>query len=179
MTNCASGQITSTSPPDTGYELGPTDQTLREQCQAAADLLQFSGPCPAALPATNNPVRCEVPGAFREAIVEPKEGCALGEGFLLQPSGLQDLDLHHVIIEGQLDERDGCGVGEPGQSVDLGDLQGVLFSCSEAAGLHAGHTLLRFQSEDVFVSVSAHGHTELNERVVLAIAEAIEMVPPS
>jgi len=31
----------------------------------------------------------------------------------------------------------------------------------------------------VFVSVSAHGHTELNQRVVLAIAEAIEMVLPS
>ena len=69
-------------------------------------------------------------------------------------------------------------MGEPGQSVDLGDLQGVLFSCSEAAGLHAGHRLVRFQSEDVFVSVSAHGHTELNQ-LVLAIAEAIEMVPPS
>jgi len=78
----------------------------------------------------------EVPGAFREAIVEPKEGCAPGERFLLQPSGIQDLDLHHVIIEGQIDEEDGC------------------------------------------VSVSAHDHTELNQRVVLAIAEAIEMVPP-
>ena len=118
-----------------------------------------------------------MPGAFRDAIVVPKEGCALGEGFLLQPNGIQDLDLRYVIIEGQLDERDGCGGGEPGQSVDLGDLQGMLFSCSEATGLHANHTLVRFQSEDVFVSVSAHGHTELNERVVLAIAEAIEMVP--
>ena len=100
-------------------------------------------------------------------------------GFLLQPSGIQDLDLRHLIIEGQLDERDGCGMREPGQSVELGDLQGLLFSCSESAGLHADHTLVRFQSEDVFVSVSAHGHNELNERVVRAIAESIQMVPPA
>ena len=83
---------------------------LVADCQAAADLLGFPVPCPTALPATNNPVRCEIPGAFMDANVSPKEGCALGEGFLLSPRGIRDLDLFHLLIEGSLEEEFGCEI---------------------------------------------------------------------
>ena len=132
-----------------------------------------------ALPASNDPVRCEIPGAFRGAEATPKEGCALGQGFILEPTGIKDLDLFHLVIEGTQDAERGCGMGEQGQAVQIGDREAMLFACSEASDLHANHTLVRFQESDVDVVVSAHGHTELNERAVLAIAEAINMVPPT
>ncbi len=170
---------TPVDPAEDDYPLVATDDVLMEQCQAAADLLQFAVPCPSALPATNNPVRCEIPGAFRDSNITPKEGCALGRAFLLEPTGIQDLELFHLIVEGGKDERSGCGMDEEGQAVQLGDRGAMLFACGEFSGLHANHTLVRFQEDDVFVDVSAHGHTELNERAVLSIAEAIQMVPPA
>jgi hypothetical protein len=172
----------SSSPVDTlemAYELVPTDDVLIEQCQAAANLLQFSVPCPTALPATNNPVRCEIPAAFREANVEPKEGCALGGGFILEPTGIKDLELFHLVVEGTQDAARGCAMHEQGQAVQIGSRQAMLFACSEASGLHANHILVRFQEGDSYVVVSAHGHTDLNERAVLSIADGIQMVPPT
>jgi hypothetical protein len=164
--------------PTSTYPLVATDDVLERQCQEAADLLGFAVPCPTALPATNYPVRCVVPGAFRDAIVTPKEGCALGGGFLLAPTGIQDLDLYHLLIEGQLESEFGCLEGEPHETVETAHGQDLLFACSEP-GLHEGHTLVRLELDDVFVYISAHGHTENNKQAVLAIADSIQMVPPA
>ena len=68
---------------------------------------------------------------------------------------------------------------EQGQAVQIGNREAMLFACSEVSGLHANHTLVRFQEGDTYVVVSAHGHTDLNERAVLSIADAIQMVPPA
>ena len=165
-----------TEPEATPYPLVATDATLTEQCREAARLLGFSVPCPTALPETNNPVRCEIPGAFRDAVVEPKEGCALGGGFLLQPTGIKDLDLFHVIIAGAPDEFFGCGIDQPHREVMIGERDGLLIACNEP-GLHEGHTMARFEESGIYVEVSAHGQNDLQERAVLAIAEAIDMVP--
>jgi hypothetical protein len=167
----------STTSPASTYPLVATDEVLRQQCRAAANLLEFSVPCPTALPATNNPVRCAVPGAFRDANVTPKKGCALGGGFLLSPTGIQDLDLYHLLIEGGLNEPNDCGTEEPYEAVETVHGQGLLFAC-EVSGLHEGHTMVRLEIENVFVYISAHGHTEKNEQVALAIADTIQMVQP-
>jgi hypothetical protein len=159
------------------YPLVPTDEVLTQQCQEAADLLAFSVPCPTALPPANNPVRCEVPGAFRDSNVTPKEGCALGEGFLLSPTGIQDLELYHLLIQGSLEQGTGCDMDQPHERIVTTHGPGFLFKCINP-GLHEGHTLVRFEMGDVTVNVSAHGHTEHNEQAVLAIADAIRMVPP-
>jgi hypothetical protein len=154
-----------------------TDNVLKQQCQEAADLLAFSVPCPTALPATNSPVRCEIPGAFRDSNITPKKGCALGEGFLLSPTGIQDLELFHLLIEGSLEQGTGCDMDEPHERIQTVHGQGFLLTCT-GPGLHEGHILVRFAIGDVTVNISAHGHTEHNEQAVLAIADAIEMVPP-
>jgi hypothetical protein len=167
----------SSTPQRSTYSLAATDDVLEQQCQEAADLLEFPVPCPTALPATNNPVRCAIPGAFRDANVTPKEGCALGEGFLLAPTGIQDLDLYHLMIEGQLELDTGCLDTEPHTTVQTVHGQARLFACREP-GLHEGHTLIRLEIDNVIVNVSAHGHTEHNEQAVLAIADAIQMIPP-
>jgi hypothetical protein len=151
---------------------------LVADCQAAADLLGFPVPCPTALPATNNPVRCEIPGAFMDANVSPKEGCALGEGFLLSPRGIRDLDLFHLLIEGSLEEEFGCGMEDPHKEVQTSYGSALLFTCT-SPGLHEGHTLIRLDLDGVMVRVSAHGHTDHNESAVRAIADTIEMVPPT
>jgi hypothetical protein len=180
---CAAGEsvtppgLTTTTPPPSTYPLVATDEMLTQQCQDAADLLGFPVPCPSALPATNNPVRCAVPGAFRGSNVTPKEGCALGEGFLLAPTGIQDLELYHLLIEGQLELDTGCLEEESHTTVETAHGRGLLFTCSEP-GLHEGHTLVRLEIDNVIVNVSAHGHTEHNEQAVLAIADAIQMLSP-
>jgi hypothetical protein len=38
--------------------------------------------------------------------------------------------------------------------------------------------MVRLEIENVFVYISAHGHTEKNEQVALAIADTIQMVQP-
>jgi hypothetical protein len=38
---------------------------------------------------------------------------------------------------------------------------------------------VRLELDDVFVYISAHGHTENNKQAVLAIADSIQMVPPA
>ena len=181
---CVDGGTASPTPPppvsdtaESAYPLAATDETLRMECQHAAALLGFSVPCPTALPETNNPVRGEIPGAFRDARISPKEGCALGSGFLLEPTGIKDLDLFHLFVEGAQAERNRCGTAEPHEEVRIGDRLGSLMLCTDA-GLHEGHTMVRFEVDDISVMVSAHGHDQVQRRAVLAIAEEIEMVPP-
>ncbi len=182
-TSASNESVTSELPvgfPDSAIvDLTPTDAVLRQQCQEAADLLGFPVPCPSALPPTNQPVRCRIPGDFAGADVTPKEGCALGSGFILAPSRFTNPELFHLVIEGSLSPRVDCGVDDPHRRIAIDGAEGFLADCSELAGLVANHVLVRIQVGEVFVDVSVHDHTEDNRSVVVAIAQEIAMVEPS
>jgi len=167
------------SPRPHGADLVPTDAGFRNGCRRAAVTLGFAVPCATALPITSAPVRCEVPPAFSGAEVEPKEGCALGEGFLLEPSGFESPAVSHLVIEGS---RGGfqadCGERDPHERVTVRGHQALLIDCPETGGLHAGHVLLRWKEERTFVIVSLHGHTDLNRQLVQEIGAGIEILGP-
>lgn len=155
-------------------ELVPTGADLRAGCRRAADLLGFRVPCPTRLPRASVPTRCEVPPAFRDSEADPKEGCALGEGFLLEPSGIG-----HLVIQGERGAfQADCGGRGPDPRVTVQGHEAFLIDCPDTAGLHGGHVLLRWAEEGTFVIVSLHGHTELNRRLVQEIGAGIELVGP-
>lgn len=159
-------------------ELHPTDSSLLQQCQDAANLLGFPVPCPSALPPTNQPVRCRTPSEFAAAVVTPKEGCALGRAFILVPDGFTNHEVHHFVLEASKTGRDDCGEGDPQYPVPVKGTTGAVLDCSEFAGLLSDHVLLRFELEGVVIEVSVHDRTEYNRRLVVAVAETIEMIEP-
>lgn len=169
----------SLAPTTESVELTATDEVLRAQCQNAADLLGFQVPCPSALPATNEPVRCQTPSDFAGADIIPREGCALGAGFILAPSSMVDPDIFHLVIAGAKTALEDCGGDDPQTPIELNGLDAAVIQCNELAGLVAGHTLVRYQTDGGFVEVSVHGHTDHDRRIVVAIGESIEMIAPS
>jgi hypothetical protein len=138
-------------------KLVPTDVGLARGCRSAARILGFAVPCPTKLPPTSAAIRCETPPDFSGAEAEPKEGCALGEGFILEP---KNPTVAHLLIEGSRDGfQSDCGERDPHRRVTVRGHEALLIDCPETAGLHAGHVLLRWVEEGIFVTVSAHGHT--------------------
>lgn len=169
----------SSTPASESVELTETDEVLRVQCQDAADLLRFPVPCPGVLPVTRAPVHCQTPSDFAGAEITPKEGCALGAGFILAPRLIADPDIYHLIIEGAMTAREDCGGQDPQTPIKVNGAHAVIIQCNQLAGLVAGHTLLRYRADGVFVEVSVHGHTDQDRRIVVGVAESVEMIPPS
>jgi hypothetical protein len=58
-------------------------------------------------------------------------------------------------------------------------MRGNLYECSPQTGAHFGGVLLRWRDAGVVMAVSLHGHSELNRRLVVALAAHMELVPPS
>jgi hypothetical protein len=184
LTGCSSHEPARDARPERPLHVSPsavmaaTDEGLHAGCRDAARILRFAVPCPTMLPATTGPVRCRVPAAAAGAEVRPKRGCALAEGFILEPTGMTDPAIRHLVIEGsasgfQLD----CGKRDPHTQVTVHGRLALLVDCSELAGLHAGHAALIWREGSTYVTVSLHGHTEENRRAVRAIADGIELVP--
>lgn len=141
--------------------------------------LGFAVPCPKRLPPATAPVRCEVPPAFSGAEVKPKEGCALGDGFILEPQGLVNPAISHLVIEGSRDAfQSDCGEENPHRRVTVRGHEALLIECPETAGLHAGHVLLRWVEKGTFVTVSSHGHTDANRQLIQEIGAGVEIVGP-
>jgi calcineurin-like phosphoesterase family protein len=111
--------------------------------------------------------------------VKPKEGCALGEGFLLEPQGMESPTVSHLVIQGNWDAfQSDCGDRDPYRRVTVRGHKALLIECPDTAGLHAGHVLLRWVEEGTFVIVSVHGHTVANRQFVQRVAASIEIVGP-
>lgn len=160
--------------------LVPTDGNLRSQCQRAADLLDFAVPCPTRLPETSKPVRCELPNAFSGSDVRPKEGCALGEGFILEPKSMLEPALDHLVITASRGlEGEDCEGNQPARARTVRGHPAELIQCPQWAGLHANHDLLRWSVDGISVAVSVHGNTETNRELIEDIASGIEWIRPS
>jgi hypothetical protein len=158
----------------TPIELVPTDAGLLRGCRQAAAILGFAVPCPTRLPPTSAPIRCEIPSDFSDAEVKPKEGCALGGGFILEP---ENPAVAHLVIEGSRDGfQSDCGERDPHRRVAVRGYEALLIDCPATAGLHAGHVLLRWVEQGTFVTVSSHGHTDVNRQVIRDIGAGIEIV---
>lgn len=152
-----------------------TTAELRSDCLHAAELLGFPVPCPTLLPEAVDVVRCEVPGDFAYSNVTPKEGCALGEGFILAPN----TNVPHLMILGAREEaRSDCSNSLPHVSASVQGHRAVMIDCPSTAGLVADHVLLTWSLEGIAFGVTAHGHTAANRKVVQDVADAVQLVKP-
>lgn len=79
-----------------GIEFSSASSELMVDCQEAADQLGFAVPCPTEHPTTGETVRCAVPPDLRDAEVNPKDGCVIGNTFVLAING-SPLDGRRVV----------------------------------------------------------------------------------
>lgn len=167
-----------------GVQLVPTSGGLRRQCLEAADLLGFAVPCPTLLPASP-------PGAVSRSFCDPRFLCGPEDGFLFEQRRLV-LPPDHVGVDGRGRGRlaiaaaprasafpVACLGGLRVATIEVRGTPGDLYECPSEAGAHVGGVLLRWRDAGVVMAVSLHGHSELNRRLVVALAAHMEPVPPS
>jgi hypothetical protein len=166
-----------------GVYLLPTSDRLRGQCRQAAGRLGLAVPCPALLPA-------------RLSDAPPPAMCERGypcddpaSGFLLEvigvpvPSGylgnFQDRAASLAIAAARRPAAFAvaCAGERPLAHTRVRGTRGRLFDCPSGSGPHGG-LLLRWQERGVTMALSVSGSTDLYRRLVLRLAEHLELVQP-
>lgn len=166
-------------------------EQLREGCREAATTLGYAVPCPMRVPLASEPIRCRVPGEFRGSDIEPQEGCVLGESFAFSPEfvvlpedyiGVDGRRQDHLLVHASqaLDRPSPCqGDVVERHEAEMGSQDATLWACGEEVhGVHAGHVVLVWRRGGVNYLVSAHGHTDVNFRLIERIAQNVEYVSP-
>jgi hypothetical protein len=180
------------APPPAGVlELGgvyllPTSGRFRRQCQQAADRLGVPVPCPTLLPP-------RPPNSTPPTVCERRSPwCTRQFGFLLEDSGfvvppgyigLEPATGAHLAIAAarRATGSVACVGDRPVATVKVRGTSGRLSLCPHAAEatVHLGSVLLRWRERDMILAVSVQGHTDLNRRLVQALAAHLALVPPS
>jgi hypothetical protein len=167
-----------------GIYLVPTGSRLQRRCQKAADTAGFAVPCPTLLPAMS-------PNAVPPAPCDQQFLCEQDGGFVLEQEGFL-VPPGYVAVAGQPQGRlvvaasrraDDPVVGCEGRkrllaTVTLHGIAGQLVRCG-GPGVHYDSTLVRWRERDAVMAVSVLGHTRLQQRLALAVAEHTRVIPPS
>jgi hypothetical protein len=165
-----------------GVQFVPTSSGLRRQCREAADLLGFVVPCPMLLPASP-------PGAVSRRFCDPEFFCVPEDGFLFEERRLV-VPPGDVGVDGQPGRlaiaaatrvaafEVACLGGLKVATIEVRGTRGSLYECPPGAGAHFGGVLLRWRDAGVVMAVSLQGHSELNRRLVGALAAHMEPVAP-
>jgi hypothetical protein len=181
--------LTSPAPHEVGgVDLTPTSRAFRASCQQVADRVGFAIPCPGLLP-TWSPDR------------PPPQLC---EDMTACERGRRMVHIHHFAVpSGYVGATYGSGVlvvvavtaqglaGNPAlrcrneRRVATPTVQGipaVLAACvDDPRGAYfslGGFVLLRWSQQGTLVTVSVHGHSEVNQRLVVALADRLHLVAP-
>jgi hypothetical protein len=166
-----------------GVYLVPTSDRLRVQCRQAAGRLGLAVPCPALLPARSR-------DAPPPAVCERGYPCDdPASGFLLEvigvsvPSGylgnFQDRATSLAIAAARRPAAFAvaCAGERPLAHTRVRGTRGRLFDCPFGSGPHGG-LLLRWRERGVTMALSVSGSTDLHRRLVLRLAEHLELVQP-
>jgi hypothetical protein len=171
-----------------GVDLTPTSRAFRASCQQVADRVGFAIPCPGLLP-TWPPDR------------PPPQLC---EDMTACERGRRMVHIHHFAVpSGYVGATYGSGVlvvvavtaqglaGNPAlrcrneRQIATPTVQGtpaVLAACVDdprgASFSLGGFVLLRWSQQGTLVTVSVHGHSEVNQRLVVALADRLHLVAP-
>jgi len=171
-----------------GVHLTATDQAFRASCRQVADRVGFAIPCPGLLPTWS-------PDTPPPQLCEDMTACERGRWMV---------HIHHFAVpSGYVGATYGSGVlvvvarpahGSAGGSalgcrnerqIATPTVQGtpaVLAACvDDPRGAHfslGGFVLLRWSQQGTLVTVSVHGHSEINQRLVVALADDQHLVPP-
>jgi hypothetical protein len=167
-----------------GVYLVPTSRQLRRQCQQAADRLGFAVPCPTLLPAP--PLGAPPPRLCdRRSPCDPQAGFLLEASGFVVPPGYVSLDPAYgarLVIAAATTATAfpvACVGERPVATVRLRGTRGRLSECPPESTVHRGSVLLRWRERGVVMAVSVHGHSDLNQRLVRALAAHLKLALPA
>jgi hypothetical protein len=170
-----------------GVTMVPTSRAFRASCRRAADRLGFAVPCPEVLPVPASgaaPVRlCDAaePGACQDELLWfPMEAFVVPPDFAGAPGSLGALAIlatpERRLAGGALSW---CPAQRPVAAPALSGRPAVLATCPAGfQGWSAESVLLRWSDRGTFVAVALRGPSEGNQRLVVALAGRLRLVPP-
>jgi hypothetical protein len=170
-----------------GVAMVPTSRAFRASCQRAADRLGFAVPCPQMLPVLASgaaPARlCDPaePGACRDELLWfPMEAYVVPPDSTGAPGSLGALA---ILATPQRRLADGtlswCPDQRPVATPALGGHPAVLAACPAGfQGWSAESVLLRWSQRGTFVTLALRGPSERNQRLAVALAGRLRLVPP-
>jgi hypothetical protein len=167
-----------------GVYLTPTGRWFQQRCQQAADRLGFAVPCPVLLPAMS-------PRAVSPDPCARQFPCLRGGAFVLDQHGFV-MPPGHAGPAGQARARlvvaaasrtdDPAVVCEERQrlvrTVTPHRMAGQLIECGGAGPRHDS-MLVRWEERDAVMAVRVLGHTGLQERLALTVAEQTRVIAPT
>jgi hypothetical protein len=167
----AAGYTTADPPPGTrligDLYLSPTE-AFEGDCRRAANAIDLPVICPTTLPAGGS------------LILEIERGTALFEGAFPLPPGHDPASGAHLWVITTRPELapdvEGCSDVLRRSPARVRGRTGSLLECGEGSELHGGHVVLVWTERGGSHAVSLHGVTDLNRRVVRAIAESARLV---
>jgi hypothetical protein len=176
-----------------GVHLTPTNQAFRTSCQQVADQVGFAIPCPGLLP-TSPPDRpppqlCEEMACERGRWMVSIFPFAVPSGYVGALGGSDTVGRFGVLVVVAVTAQGLAG--DPAlrcrneRQIATPTVQGtpaVLAAClDDPHGAHfslGGHVLLRWSQQGTMVTVSVRGHSKVNQRLVVALADQLHLVPP-
>ena len=177
-----------------GVQLTPTSQAFRTSCQRVADQVGFAIPCPGLLPTSPRdsppPQLCEdMSGCERGRWMVFIHRFAVPSGFVGALGGSDTVERFGALVVVAVTARGLAG--DPAlrcrneRHIATPTVQGtpaVLAACvDDPRGAHfslGGHVLLRWSQQNTMVTISVRGHSEVNQRLVVALADQLHLVPP-
>jgi hypothetical protein len=170
-----------------GVYLAPTSASFRTRCRRAADRLEFAVPCPGLLPTL-------APGVPPPRLCEEPPTCQRGrflrfqwDGFPVPPGyrGPSDhgtLDITSSPTPSGADRLlPPCPDARRVATSTVHQTRAVLATCPEEGQQSSwgGTMLLRWSQRGILVEVGVYGWSEVNQRLVVAVAEHLRLVEPS
>jgi hypothetical protein len=151
-----------------GIYLVPTDDDMRADCEEAARWINPPVACPTLLPDD------------AALFLDLWRGSALFEGgYPLPESHDPDAVAHLWVISTRPElaaDVEGCSRVLRRSPTTIRGHPATLLACGEASELHGGHVVLVWKEGGGSHAVSLHGVTDVNRRLVRAIAESVELV---
>jgi hypothetical protein len=168
-----------------GVYLTPPSREFRASCQRVADRVGFAVPCPGLLPSS-------APGTAPQGLCEASPTCRpgllvfAGDGFVV-PFGYAGATGGYTAVEiaarPTRDATGGLALRCPAErriaTPSVHRTQAVLAACPEdPPSILGGSVLVRWSERGTFVVVTTPGAGEVNQRLVMALADHVHLVEP-
>jgi hypothetical protein len=174
-----------------GVYLVPTGPAVRAGCRRAANRVGFAVPCPGLLPTA-------APGTAPPAYCDQQGGCARGQGIALRLEGFR-VPPGYVGAErraygwleieawrargsgsgGVLDPRLACHTQRQAGTISVERARATVAFCAGELPPLGGAVVARWRQHGTAVLVSVQGWTEVNRRLVIAVATHLRSVRPA
>jgi hypothetical protein len=177
-----------------GVHLTPTSRAFRASCQQVADQVGFAIPCPGLLP-TPPPDRpppqlcAEMTACERGRWMVSILPFAVPSGYVGALGGSDTVGRFGALVVVAVTARGladdpalRCRNERQLATPTVQETPAVLAACvDDPRGAHfslGGHVLLRWSQQGTLVTISVRGHSKVNQRLVVALADHLHLVPP-